>query len=306
MAIPTSRTSENAIITIDKALCKGCALCVEVCKDFSLVLKDKKACVSDNPVFGCIACGHCMAICPEGAIKISGRCMSKDDLFDLHDAKNAAGFDSLFGLLQKRRSIREFMDIPVEKELIEKVLSAAKTAPMGLPPSDVNVLVFDSKEKVRAFAEDFCRYLEGMKWLVSDWFLNIMKPFWGKENDELFRGFVKPCIRIYTEKMKQGVNVVNYDAPVAMYFYGSQYCDPADPIVAATYAMIAAESLGLGTCMLGAVHPMIQNGRRAAKFRKRNEIRSKSREGLFVIMGYPSVKYRKGIKRSFANVDFAK
>ncbi|WP_027357877.1 nitroreductase family protein [Desulforegula conservatrix] len=306
MAIPTSRTSENAIITVDTTLCKGCALCIEVCKDFSLVLKDKKACVSDNPVFGCMACGHCMAICPEGAIKISGRCMSTDDLFDLCDAKNAAGFDSLFGLLQKRRSIREFRDIPVEKEIIEKVLSAAKTAPMGLPPSDVNVLVFDSKEKIRAFAEDFCRYLEGMKWLVSDWFLNIMKPFWGKENDELFRGFVKPCIEIYTEKMKQGVNVVNYDAPAAMYFYGSQYCDPADPIVAATYAMIAAESLGLGTCMLGAVHPMIQNGRRAAKFRKRNGIRSKSREGLFVIMGYPSVKYRKGIKRSFANIDFAK
>ena len=60
-----------------------------------------------------------------------------------------------------------------------------------------------------------------------------------------------------------GINVVNYDAPLAIYFYGSPYCDPADPIIAATYAMIAAEALGLGTCMLGAIHPLIQYGKSA-------------------------------------------
>jgi nitroreductase len=57
--------------------------------------------------------------------------------------------------------------------------------------------------------------------------------------------------------------------------------DVADPIVAATYAMIAAESLGLGTCMLGAKHPLIQNGKAAQKFREKHGIRYKSREGLF-------------------------
>ncbi|MFZ4465107.1 MAG: nitroreductase, partial [Bacteroidales bacterium] len=45
-----------------------------------------------------------------------------------------------------------------------------------------------------------------------------------------------------------------------LYFYGSPYADPADPLIAATYAMIAGESLCLGTCMIGAVHPFIQNG----------------------------------------------
>ncbi len=34
--------------------------------------------------------------------------------------------------------------------------------------------------------------------------------------------------------------------------------NPVDLIVAAIYTMIAAESLGLGICMLGAVHPLIQ------------------------------------------------
>jgi len=88
-----------------------------------------------------------------------------------------------------------------------------------------------------------------------------------------------------------------------MYFYGSPYTDPADPIIAATYAMIAAESLGLGTCMLGAVHPLIQNGKKAQKFREKYGIKYTSREGLIVIFGYPAVQFRKGIKRTFACVN---
>jgi len=124
---------------------------------------------------------------------------------------------------------------------------------MGLPPSDVNLLVLNSKIKTRAFAKDFCEYLEGMKWLVSDWFQAMMRIFWGKANDEMFRGFIKPVFNVFTSGMREGINLVNYDAPLAIYFYGSPYADPADPIVAATHAMIAAESLGLGTCMLGAI-----------------------------------------------------
>ncbi|MBP1663624.1 MAG: nitroreductase [Bacteroidetes bacterium] len=86
-----------------------------------------------------------------------------------------------------------------------------------------------------------------------------------------------------------------------MYFYGSPYCDPADPIIAATYVMIAAESLGLGTCMIGSVHPLIQYGKKAEKLRKKYQIKYKSREGLFVIFGYPAVHYNRGIMRTFAS-----
>ncbi len=104
--------------------------------------------------------------------------------------------------------------------------------------------------------------------------------------------------------MARGENLVTYDAPVALYFYGSPYCDPADPIVAATYAMLAAESLGLGTCMLGGMHPLIQNGRSARRFREQQGIRYASREGLMVIMGYPRVVYQKGINRTLAAIDW--
>ena len=303
MAIPTSRTHEAGQVIFSEDLCNGCGLCVEVCKDFNLRIVAGKAALSGQSLFGCIGCGHCMAICPQGAIQVEGRCLSSQDLTDLPDKTAAADYPSVLHLLQRRRSIREFKERSVEPELIDKVLAAVRTAPMGLPPSDVHVLVLDSRDKVRQFSAEFCTYLEGLKWLVSNWFLLLMRPFWGKANDALFRDFIRPLVYSYTSAMKRGENLVTYDAPVALYFYGSPYCDPADPIVAATYAMLAAESLGLGTCMLGGMHPLIQNGRAARRFREQQGIRHASREGLIIIMGYPRVAYHKGIERSLAAVD---
>ena len=302
MAIPTSRTCEAAEVKILTERCTGCGQCVSVCKDFALKLENGKAVRAEQSLFGCCACGHCMAVCPSGAIEVSGRTLSPQDLFPLPARELSAAYEPLLNLLQRRRSIREFTDEPVAARDVDKILAAASTAPMGLPPSDVNVLALHGKERVRAFSKDYCAYLESIRWVVSDGFLLLMRPFWGRATDQLFRTFVRPLFRIYTENMRKGVDVVTYDAPLALYFYGSAYADPADPIVAATAAMLAAESLGLGTCMLGGIHPLIQMGRKARAFREKHGIRCTSREGVFVIIGHPAVIYAKGVRRTFASV----
>ncbi len=302
MAIPTSRTKESASIQINSDTCNGCGLCVSVCNDACLIIENGKARESQAPFFGCYACGHCMAICPSGAIEIFGREISPKDIFELPAKDQSPSYDQLLALLQHRRSTRAFRDNPVEADVIEKILVASKTAPMGLPPSDVHVLVLSGTEKTRAFAEAFSRYLKRMKFMTSRFFLALMRPFWGKENDEVFKGFVGPLFKVYTDEMDRGNNHITYDAPLAMYFYGSPYSDPADPIVAATYAMITAETLGLGSCMLGGIHPLIQRGRKARLFREKHQIKCKSKEGIFVVFGYPKTYYRKGIKRTFASI----
>ena len=304
MSIPTSRTEEAALVTIDQQKCTGCGKCVTVCSDFEFKIINGKATLVNEPLLGCIACGHCMAICPEGAIEVTGRCLTPEDLFQFTESPVKTDYSSLLQLLQSRRSIREFKNQPVSREVIELILSAARTAPMGIPPSDVNVLVLNGKEKVRQFSTDFCKLLNKNRWFVSGWFLALMSPFYGKETTRLFKEFMRPLFDIYIGSMNKGEDMVTYDAPVAIYFYGSPYCDPADPIIAATYAMTAAESLGLGSCMLGAIHPFLQSGSGVKEFRNKYGIRFKSREGLVLIIGYPKVKYPRGIRRTFANVDF--
>lgn len=56
-------------------------------------------------------------------------------------------YEPFLALLQRRRSIREFTDHDIEPRVVEQILEAARSAPMGLPPSDVNVLIINGKEK---------------------------------------------------------------------------------------------------------------------------------------------------------------
>lgn len=74
-----------------------------------------------------------------------------------------------------------------------------------------------------------------------------------KEYASVFKDFLAVAIHEIVDKYMQGVNWLIYDAPCGLYFYTSPYADPADPIIAATYAMLAAESLGLGSCLLGTI-----------------------------------------------------
>ncbi|HSD63943.1 MAG TPA: nitroreductase family protein [Ignavibacteriaceae bacterium] len=301
MSIKTSRTSEKARVKIDFSQCSDCGLCSVVCKDLTLTMKNGKIQIDVNPVFGCVGCAQCVAVCPEDCIEIDGRTIVMDDFVPLTEFKTAADYKGLYSLMFKRRSTRDFKNKEIEQEIIDKIMLAASTSPMGIPPSDVEVVIFNGKEKVKAFSTDFLNYLESIKWMFSRWSMPFWKPFISKEDYEMFKSFLIPLINFLVERNKKGEDWLLYNAPLAMYFYGSPYADPADPYIPATYAMLAAETLGLGTCMIGSIHPFLK-GKRAEVLKKKYKINPKNKQGIFVIMGYPKVKYHKGIKRTFAKV----
>jgi len=300
MAVINSRTREKGKIIIDYDKCIACGLCVAVCPDKSLEITDGRLHESEKAVFGCIGCGHCMTICPHDAIKIEGRETSGRDLFTLPPANLFPDYDSLYALLSSRRSIRHFKEKEVEQEKIDKILKVASTAPMGIPPSDVQVVVMKGKEKVRAFSEDFAAVLRSSRFIYSLLGSRMMKPFVGKEISELFSNFLNTLVSSYISNMEKGTNKILYDAPLAISFQTTLYTDPADAYIPATYATIAAESLGLGSCMIGGVHPFIKKG--AKEFKKKYGILDRFSGGIIVIFGYPKYKYVRGVRRSFKEV----
>lgn len=170
---------------------------------------------------------------------------------------------------------------------------------MGLPPSDVGVMVLNSKEKVKQFSFDFIDLLDRMKWMVSPASLAMMRPFMRKDDYLLFKSFVIPMVSCFTESRKRDKNYLLYDAPLAIMFYANM-SDPADPYIAATYATLAAESLGLGACMIGSVGPFLKNT--GKDFKKKYGLPSKMRDSIIVIFGYPQVKFSKTVKRTFEKV----
>lgn len=301
MAVITSRTNENGTISINYEKCTACGTCVNVCKDFDLKIEDKKLVISQEPAFGCITCGQCVAVCPNDAIKVKGRTMDEKDFIDLPTDYTKPSFDDIYKMCISRRSIRDFKDKEIEKVIVDKILDFAATAPMGIPPSDVEVLVLSGKDKVKEFSEDFAKYLKYMKFMFNPFSLALMRPFLSKEKYRMFKNFVAPLVNNLIASNEKGIDHALYGAPCALYFYGTQYADVADQYIAATYATIAAESLGLGACMIGCIGPFISKGGNG--FKAKYGINPKNQNGLFVIIGYPKYKYRKAIKRTFAKIN---
>lgn len=297
MALTFGRAPGLATVEVDATRCTGCGLCARVCKGGPLQLEGGKVAVVSGTLFGCIACGHCMAVCPREALRVTGRDMTPQDVIAVPPDK--ATFQALDGLMLARRSVREYLDKDVPRELIEKIAEAASTAPMGLPPSEVSLLVVAGKEKMEAFRKDLMEAVRSSRWMFSPVVLALMRPFIGKANYQMMRDFVAPAAEEFLRREAEGQDWLLYDAPLAIYFYPSQYGDPADASIAATYAMLAAESLGLGTCMLGFPGPLIAHSR---KLRAKYGIPAKSKTGLTVVFGYPAIQFHRALKRRFAEV----
>ncbi|MBN1882892.1 MAG: nitroreductase family protein [Deltaproteobacteria bacterium] len=302
MALKTARFDTAADVVIDAALCTGCGRCVSVCHGAPLQMTDGQVTVDQDRYFGCIGCGHCMMVCPNNAVIVRGRDMSPEMLFDLPDEASRTKYGELLNLMRSRRSVRTFDDRGVPRNVIDAVVEAVATAPMGIPPSDVEILILDNREKVAEFAGDMVDLMVKSRWVFSLPMRIFMRAFYAKEEIESLKTFVLPLIDVLREKREQGVDWLLYNAPLAMYFYTSAGADPADPLVAATYAVLAAESQGLSNCMIGSVAPFLQTG--GGKVKEKYGIPKRSRQGIMVIFGYSRMSYRRGVTRSLGGVRF--
>ncbi|GIN62632.1 nitroreductase [Robertmurraya siralis] len=302
MPLKTGRFYESADVVIDRDKCITCGLCVKVCKGAPLFVEDQIIKVDQNRVFGCIACGQCMAVCPTKAIKINGRGMTPDDLIELPKMEEIANYEHLMSLMLSRRSVRNFKNQRIEREKIAKILEAAATAPNGLGSSDVEVLILDGNDKVEEFTLDLVNLLKKNKWVFSPLMLKAYKPFMSRETYESIESFASTAIDTFLKKYEEGQNWLTYSAPLAMYFHSSPYADPIDPYIPATYAMLAAQTLGLGSCMIGTPQFILNFFGKRTK--KKYGIPLKNKNGLMIIFGYPSVKYSFAIKRTFSDIKF--
>jgi len=175
------------------------------------------------------------------------------------------------------------------------------TAPMGIPPSGVGAVVFHGVDRVQAFAADACDAFRRMAWFFSPAMLTVMRPFIGKENHLAMRDFVKPLLETLVKERSKGVDQFTYNAPAALLFHHGPMADAADCSIAATYAMLAAESLGLGSCMLGTTVGL----NHAKPFKVKYGIPPKNKIGLALVLGHPAEKFRNGVRRRLASVKFA-
>jgi ferredoxin len=299
MAIHTGRASDSGQVTIDRDRCTVCGECAEVCPSETLSLGDNQITIDPEGIFGCIACGQCMAVCPEECIEVTGRDLSPQDMIPLPPLEKRATYDQLQALLLARRSARRFSSNDVERAVIDQIVASISTAPMGVPPSDVEILVIDNRSKVKEFGDELVAGVKRSMFVLSLFGSPLARPFLGRETYLSMKTFIIPLSKFLVESREQGKDYLLYDAPLAIYFHASSFSDPADAVIAATYSTIAAESLGLGSCMIGTIAPFLG---RSKPMMKKWGIPAKNRQGIMVIFGYPTARYRRAVKRRLARV----
>jgi NAD-dependent dihydropyrimidine dehydrogenase PreA subunit/nitroreductase len=302
MAVTHSLYRESGLVVVDQETCTGCRECVDTCPTETLTLHAGKVVPNDTSPLGCIACGHCMMVCPEACITVTGRGMLPADLVPLPSPDAKATADTLAGLMSGRRSIRRFDGREVPADLLARITEMATSAPMGIPPWDVGCVVVAGRAKVQRLAEaiiqDYRQFLKIFRPLV----LALMRPFVRRATHEQFTHFIRPLAEMLVACRERGKDALFWDAPAVLIFHHSAYAGAEDATIACTFAMLAAESLGLGSTMIGSAPPILQRNK---ALREAYGIPPGSMPALVLIVGYPAVAFRRSIRRHFTSVRVA-
>ena len=286
-------------VIVDKEKCTKCGYCIKTCENY--LMPDEDGYPTARPIgdslLGCIQCGRCMMKCPTEAIEIIGEDIDKSHLRSMPE--KIADYETLNGLFLKRRSIRRYKPEEVSKENIDKILASAATAPVGIPPSEVKVLVFQGRKKVQEFAQDLCNEIKHTQKIMTPLALKLMKIFMGEGQYKIMKDFAMPLCNVTLEERKKGNDVLFYDAPAVMVFYGTELTDVEDMIIAATNATIAAESINLGTCFIGTVSYFMNN---SSKLKKKYGILKGEKVATAFILGTPDEGHFRTFQRNFKEV----
>lgn len=209
-------------ILIDADKCKKEGLCVEECP-FDLFIKTESGLPELASGYGevCLNCGHCIAICPGNAITLNG--LTSEDC-DKVDRKTAPDKKQVLQLLRSRRSIRNFKNEPVDKQVIADLIDLSRWAPTAKNIQPVSWLAVTDKDLIHSYSSH-----------VIDWFKEL----------NLFPALVN--------EFEKGNDMINRDAPCLLIAHAAS--DGLKPVVdcsiAATTVEIAAPTFGLGACWAG-------------------------------------------------------
>jgi nitroreductase/NAD-dependent dihydropyrimidine dehydrogenase PreA subunit len=280
---------ENSKIKIDMKNCSKCKQCVEDCVQFLFYFEKDELHIVDRFEKDCIECGHCEAVCPENIIKLKFH--GNEMLEPISIREEMPSYDSLFNLSLKRRSTRRFKEKGIQKELIEKLLKIGKYSPTGANSENVHFTIVQDRGIVAAISKhitlrriNFLKTLEDperRKTLqnlmteneISDAVENI--PRYKRRHEAIARGRDFWCwngelLIIHGDKTLGGI--------------------VSNSALAAAHIILAAETLGLGSCSLGYLTYFINESQ---TIRELINLPKNHVVGYCLTIGFPDVKYRR-------------
>ena len=221
------------LLTVNPDKCNRDGICADVCPVKIIYFKDKETIPQAVPNAEklCIRCGHCVAVCPTGAM--SHEAMSPEQCLPVKEERLLTP-DQTEHFLRYRRSIRVYRKKTVDRKIIGRLIEIASHAPSGhnLQPVKWHV-IYD------------CQELKRLTGLVADWMRYMIKEY--PDMAALMH------MDLSVAAWDAGIDVICRDAPHLIIAYGNSAdaTAPTSCTIALAYLDLAAPSLGLGTCWGG-------------------------------------------------------
>lgn len=251
---------------VNKDKCISCGLCVKDCSTMAIKMgDDNKPYMSQNGNSRCMACQHCLAICPVGAISIQGKNAENSTLY------SELSSEQTLLAIKNRRSCRNYKTEDVSLETIEKLKEMLNYVPTGRNNHNLLFSITNTRKETDVIRDIVCKKL-----------LKLIRFF-------PFSLAAKKYSR-YTKLLKNGTDIIFRNAPHVIVACSpiDAPCADVDPIIALSYFELYANSLGLGTCWCG----LAQNCFKIIPEMKKFFNIPKGYKPVYVMLfGYPSLNY---------------
>lgn len=227
----------------------------------------------------CIACGHCVAICPQSAIDNIRTPLAKQTNlkeFPVINAETAQLF------LKSRRSIRCYKKMAVPREQLVKLINIARFAPTASNQQGVSYLIIEDKEILKKATEVTIEWMEAQ--INNPSYLSF--PYY---------------VRAYRET---GIDNILRAAPhLILATTPKNFRNGREnTIFSFAYLELFATALGLGTCWAG-IFEMCAFANHYPLLELLNIPEDKVLTGA-VMVGYPQYSYNRLVDRNPLDVTF--
>lgn len=252
-------------ILIEGEKCIGCGLCVKTCAAHNIELRQGRAAVVSD---ACILCGQCSAICPKGAVSITGY-EGEGPVEKRGEARLAP--QEVLDVIRFRRTIRQFKDQEIPRGVVGQILEAGRLTHTAKNTQDVSFVVLERERgRLEGMAVRIFRLLKPVA--------NLLSPM-ARRNpiDDAFFFFGAPTAIVVLAKNRE------------------------NGLLAAQNMEFVAEANGLGVLFSG-FFTMAAN--LSPKMRRAMGVPRGKKVAMTLVLGYPAVKFPRAPARKALDVKY--
>ena len=256
-------------------------------------MQNNKAMVTGTYSMGC---GHCEAVCPVDAIRVEAlehpfslATLGVDERwlpFGDHDT------EQLVRLMRSRRSCRNYTEKTVAREMLEDLVRIGTTAPSGTNSQGWTFTILASRREVTALGAEMAVFFKKLNRLAEKPWARLFSKLFGKD---ALGGYFHKHYKTVQEGLflweQEGKDTLFHGATAAIVVGGTPEasCPMEDALLASQNILLAAHSMGLGSCMIGFAVEALNRGQ---KIKKLANIPDGENVYSVIALGHPAEKYR--------------